>query len=405
VKVLNVIGSVDPRGGGTTEHVFSISRVWRQLGHECHILCLDPPQAACVAKSPFTTFALGGKQRRYVNSHRVPLLRYGFRPELIKWLKSNAASYDAVILNGLWNYTSFGSWLVLRKMNTVAYYVCPHGMLDPWLEKAKPWKHLFRRVFWKLIERRVLRDARGVFFACEEERRLAHRAFFWEGGRDYILGYGASEMSGEKACQIAAFSRRFPATDNRKLILFLGRIHPKKGLDLLIRAFSRLADEWSEYDLVVAGPDEDDLSPRLQKLAADLSVKHRIHWTGMLNGDEKAGAFRCARFFVLPSHQENLGIAVLEALAFGVPVLISKKVNIWREVETYGAGYAVENDVEGIVDGLKYMCNLRDAKYLRMATGARTCFTDRFDIEKNAVELANILVHNLRLDKSGLPSV
>jgi len=177
VKVLHVIGSVDPRGGGTTDHVFSSCRVWSRHGHECHILCLDPPDAPCVAGSPVITFALGSQGRWYNFARRmIPLLRYGYTTNLAKWLKKNARNYDAVILNGLWNYTSYGTWIAINKLD-VPYYVCPHGMLDPWLKQASPTSHFFRTIFWNLFEWRVLRDARGVFFACEEERQLANQSF------------------------------------------------------------------------------------------------------------------------------------------------------------------------------------------------------------------------------------
>jgi glycosyltransferase involved in cell wall biosynthesis len=117
----------------------------------------------------------------------------------------------------------------------------------------------------------------------------------------------------------------------------------------------------------------------------------RIHWPGMLTGEAKWGAFRAAEFFALPSHQENFGIVVAEAMALSKPVLISNKVNIWREIQQDGAGLVVEDDVEAIAAGLQEMCALSSAE--REATGlkARNCFLERYNLEQNAMRLLAVL--------------
>jgi len=391
MRILNVIGSVDTKNGGTTEHVFASSRVWSRQGHDCHVLCLDRPDAVCVVRSPIVTIALGPTSKLYRRIARLlPFLRYGYSSAWGRWLRANAQNYDAIILNGLWNFTSYGSWLALRNLN-VPYYVCPHGMLDPWLKEVRPADFFLRIVFWRLLESKVLRDARGVFFASEEERRLADETFLHRDCRSYVVGYGAEDVGGDPDTQKSAFLSAFPNLRGRRLILFLGRIHPKKGLDLLIDAFARLAKEFPAFDLIVAGPDELDMKRQLTKFAANFGVDDRIHWTGMLTGDQKSGAFHSSDFFVLPSHQENFGIAVVEALALAVPVLITKKVNIWREVRSSGGGHAVVDDVAGVTEGLKHMCRLPPDKLLTMKTNARNCFLERFNIENNATELANLM--------------
>ena len=337
------------------------------------------------------TYALGGHGRLASLARRlVPLSRYGYTPKLGSWLRKNAQNYDAIILNGLWNYTSYGCWLALRK-SSVPYFVCPHGMLDPWLRKANPAGHLLRTIFWRFFERKVLRDSRGVFFASEEERQLASQSFLQQDSCGYVVGYGTEDIAGDQEAQKSVFLSKFPEMRERKLALFLSRIHPKKGLDILIRAFARLADDFAAFDLVIAGPDNDGLQSQLSHLAVELGVDKRIHWTGMLTGDEKWGAFRSATFFVLPSHQENFGIAVVEALAASAPVLITKKVNIWREVQASGAGCAVVDDIDGITEGLRYMCDLPQPDLQRMKINARRCFLERFNIENNALELVQLM--------------
>jgi len=167
VRVLHVIVSVDPRGGGPIEGVFSSSEVWFRHGHERHIVCLDPPGAPWLSQARAPTAAVGLGGRAYGTLRRlIPWLRYGYSPRLAPWLRAHAGLYDAVIVNGLWNYASFGAWRALRDM-AIPYFVFTHGMLDPWFNTAYPIKTFFKSIFWRLIEHKVLRDATGVMFTCE----------------------------------------------------------------------------------------------------------------------------------------------------------------------------------------------------------------------------------------------
>jgi len=390
VRVLHVIGSVDPRGGGPIEGVFSSSEVWTRHGHVRHIVCLDPPSAPWLSQARAPTDAVGlggvyGLLRRF-----IPWLRYGYSPRLVSWLRANAGRYDAVIVNGLWNYASFGAWRALHDM-PVPYFVFTHGMLDPWFNTAYPTKTFFKSIFWRLIEHKVLRDAKGVMFTCEEERRLARGSFEPYQAREFVVGYGTRDVSGDPDEQRAAFLAKAPATEGRKLVLFLSRIHEKKGIDLLIKAFARHAGSHTEYDLAIAGPDQSGLRAPLTKLAKELGVAERIHWPGMLTGDAKWGAFRAAEFFALPSHQENFGIVVAEAMALSKPLLVTNKVNIWREVQSDGAGIVVDDDVEGVGDGLRRMFAMTDAERAAMGAASRKCFEERFDLEKNALYLLHVI--------------
>lgn len=392
MKILNVIGSVDIRNGGTTSHVFSISRIWESFGHTCHVLSLDSLDAACVAASPIKTIAIGPSKGLADLSRKLPFLRYGFTPALLRWMRRNAAAYDVIILNGFWNYTSLGCWRALRK-SEVPYFVCPHGMLDPWLKSRNRFRHFLRSAFWFLVESRVARDARGVIFACEEERRLACNEFINQDVSTFVIRYGAENP--------AADAENSPAqaptnTHGRRLILFLGRIHEKKGLDLLISAFSEIQHQFPEFDLCIVGPDHNGLAPKLKKLALDRNVAGRIHWADMLVGQEKRSAYLSAEFFVLPSHQENFGISVTEAMAFSLPVLITDKVNIWREVVEANAGICVPDTHAGVRDGLIRMCALAPENRMQMANNAQRCFVEKFDLDKNAREFLALLVELIR---------
>jgi glycosyltransferase involved in cell wall biosynthesis len=228
-------------------------------------------------------------------------------------------------------------------------------------------------------------------FTCEEERRLAGGSFKPYQAHEIVVGYGARDVLGDAEGQRAAFFARTPAARGRKFVLFLSRIHEKKGVDLLIAAFARHAAAHPDVDLVIAGPDQSGLQPSLMKMAADLNVAARIHWPGMLSGDAKWGAFRAAEFFALPSHQENFGVVVAEALALGKPVLITDKVNIWREIEADRAGVVVQDSAEGVDEGLGRMLAMSNAERTAMSGAARRSFETRYDLETNALQLLDVI--------------
>jgi glycosyltransferase involved in cell wall biosynthesis len=264
-------------------------------------------------------------------------------------------------------------------------------MLDPWFKRQYPLKHLKKCLYWPWGEYRVLRDARAVLFTCEEERRLARLSFDRYRVNECVIGYGITEPPADAARMRAAFFERFPQLRDKRLLLFLGRLHPKKGCDLLIEAFAGVAARDPTLHLVMAGPDQDDTQAALMKRVEVLGIGARISWTGMLLDDLKWGAYHAAEAFVLSSHQENFGIAVAEALACSVPVLISNQVNIWREIAADQAGLVAEDTMHGTRELLESWLALSQSERERMKHNARACFRRHFLIHSVADRLADVL--------------
>jgi len=375
MRYLHVISSLDPAGGGPAEGVLRLSAVASQCGHQVEIATLDSPETPWHEQALCPVHNLGPGR----------LGKYRYSPLLPQWLHSNAKRFDAVIVNGLWQYQGFATRAALRGTG-VPYFVFAHGMLDPWFRREYPLKHAKKLLYWPWGEHRVLRDARAVLFTCEEERRLARLSFPLYKVNEVVVSYGTPGVEGDAASQRDAFLESFPALRNKRLLLFLGRIHPKKGVDLLVDAFSKLADAHPDLHLVLAGPDSGDEKSGLRRRVGE-KLASRVIWTGMLRDDVKWGAFRCADAFILPSHQENFGIAVAEALSCGLPVLISNKVNIWREIESDGAAI-VENDTAAGTRALleRWLCMDSAARH-HMRNSARRCFATRFHIATAADSL------------------
>jgi glycosyltransferase involved in cell wall biosynthesis len=380
MKILEVISSMNPNGGGPVESIRQLGTTLVSSGHRVEIATLDPPTAPFLRQSALPIHALGPAQSRYAFSSR-------FTP----WLRSNRSRYDAVVVNGIWQYHSFGTWRALRKSDT-PYVLYPHGMLDPWFKKQYPLKHLKKWMYWPWAEYRVLRDASAVLFTCEEERLLARSSFGLYRCNEVVVSYGTSKPIGDPDSERKEFFGRHPELIGKKLVLFMGRIHPKKGCDLLIEAFAKVVGTQPDWHLVIAGPDQVGWREKLHDRAVQLGLGPRVTWTGMLGGTIKWGALRAAEIFVLPSHQENFGIAVAEALAVSVPVLISNKVNIWREIECDRAGIVSEDTLEGTCKLLQSYEEMSSEKKHALRRAALLCFEKRFEIKKAAQTLHAALV-------------
>lgn len=379
MKVLHIISSVNPTGGGPIEGIKQLGVALVNAGHNVEVASLDPSDSFFLKRCPLPVHPLGP---RY--------LGYAFSPRFIPWLRANRNRYDVVIVNGIWQYHSFGTWLALRKSST-PYVVFTHGMLDPWFKRKYPLKHVKKWMYWPWAEYRVLRDAHAVLFTCEEERRLARLSFWLYRCNEVVVSYGTAKPKGDPRLELQEFFARFPELRGKKLALFIGRIHPKKGCDLLIEAFANVLRQQPDWHLVIAGPDQVGWLAKLNARAAELGLAPRITWTGMLSGSMKWGAVRAAEIFVLPSHQENFGIAVAEALAAGVPTLISNKVNIWREIDADGAGMVSEDTLQGLSNLLQSYVDLPAEKKLAMRRSAAKCFEQRFEIKRAAKTLHTVL--------------
>ncbi|MGC2252538.1 MAG: glycosyltransferase, partial [Acidobacteriaceae bacterium] len=233
---------------------------------------------------------------------------------------------------------------------------------------------------------RVLRDANSILFTCDTEQRLAPQSFNTPPWNAAVVPYGAETPPGDPQQQVEAFYEACPGARERRFFLYLGRIHPKKGCDLLIDAFLAIAAGAPDVDLVMAGPDagmRDGLEARVK--AAHLT--NRVHWPGLITGDAKWGAFHASETFVLPSHQENFGIAVAEALGCSRPVLISDQVNIWPEIHADGAGLVAPDTLDGTKQLLQRWLALSAEERGEMQRKAHACFESRYNLDQNVSEL------------------
>jgi len=390
------------------EGIIRISKWHETQGHRVELISLDRQDANWVNACPVAVTALGTRTSSY-----------GYSKNLVDWLRCHAPRFDAVVVNGLWQYGSFGVWRAMAGRgakrqgatnvgvmtrggnvdSTPPYFVFPHGMLDPWFKRQYPMKHFKKWLYWPWAEYRVLRDARAVLFSNQTERTLARKSFWLYRCREAIAGYGVSLPAGDDSVQREAFMDVVPSLGQSKFFLFLSRLHEKKGPDLAIRAFGALQraepERMRSYRLVVAGPavSEEYLS-KLKQIERENCVPGTVLWTGMLSVDQKWGAMRTADAFLLPSHQENYGLAVAEALACKLPVLISTAVNVWEDVVGDGAGIAEPATEVGVRRLIERWLQLSDQQKALMREEASRCFNSRFEASRKATEMIEVFRQN-----------
>ena len=386
MRILRVIPSMNPKGGGPCQGIRNAVPEMQKINVSNDVVCFDDINDAFIAKDSFTIYALGKSKSPW-----------SYNNKLIPWLQKNASKYDIIIIHGLWLYHSYATIkfiLNYRKSTEKSpkVYVMPHGMLDPYFQqskerKLKAWRN---SIYWKLVENKVINSADGILFTCEEELILARTTFpNYKPKKEINVGYGVQTPPTYKESMKNTFMATVPQWNHKPFILFLSRIHHKKGVDLLIKAYLKLEKELENLpQLIIAGPVDHPYGKEMQNLA---SSSKNILFTGMLSGEAKWGAFYESEVFALPSHQENFGIAVVEALASSTPVLISNKVNIWREIKEGNAGIISEDNLHDTILMLKNWLSNSIMEKEQMNKNAYSVFDNKFTITKAVLQFTTKL--------------
>ena len=370
MRILHIVSTLNPAAGGASEGI-RLLLTHESENYSSEVLTLDPPDAPFLKDLPFTVHAIGPSQTAY-----------RFTRKLYPWLREHRGRFDGYIVNGLWEYCGLAVMLAARRHSP--YMVFPHGTLDPYFKRRYPLKHLKKILYWYPSEFWVLRHAHRVLFTTDTERRLAEQSFALWSWTPCVVPYGVIPSSAPAASDIEAFLQHVPALRGKRFLLFLGRIHPKKGCDLLLNAFCDVAGNDPDLHLLMAGPDQTGWATELKTIAEKAGLADRVHWPGVLLGGAKWGAFRAADAFVLPSHQENFGIAVAEALACGVPVLLSDQVNIVSLLKDFDCSIVAPDTLEGTKAMLTQWIAKTPDERASMSAQASKCYEAKLNLRENS---------------------
>ncbi|MBW2531750.1 MAG: glycosyltransferase [Deltaproteobacteria bacterium] len=337
MRILQVVGGLAEGWGSPSKVVRELSGALAQRGHDVEIRTTDVAPAGARLDVPLDR-PVRDEQGFAIRFYRCdrphppyPSLR------LLRAIWRDAEAWDVVHVHGLFSIPTSMTLVALRTKATTPYVVRTCGMLDPY---SLSQRRRLKTAYFRTLERSNLNGAARIHVSTPLEQQAVQ----------------ALELT-PPICVIPQGveppAKAVGATPIRPYVLFLSRIARKKGLELLVRAFDRLAAERPALDLVIAGPDERGHRATIEGLAQRLGLTHRVRFPGFVRGQQKADLLGHAAAFALSSYDENFGIVVVEAVQAGTPVVVSNKLGLAATVAEHGAGEVVGLDVESIADGLR----------------------------------------------------
>jgi glycosyltransferase involved in cell wall biosynthesis len=374
MRVLHVIPSLSVKDGGPSLALPVMAHALSQRGIGVTIATTDDDgrgkrQAVALRQRP-------DDQRIHYIYFRKNTEFYKFSFQLTRWLLKHVTDFEVVHIHALFSYSSVVAGFVARSRQ-IPYIIRPLGVLNQWGMKNR--RRILKRLSLRWIELPILRSASAIQYTSQAEQleaSLAHPAIASLPSAVIPLAIEAVNPSAESA----GFFTKFPEASGRPIVLFLSRLDPKKGLELLLEAFARVRSSVDRSLLVIAGEGTAGYTASLRARADALNLNRDIVWAGFLSGDEKTAAFAAASIFVLPSFSENFGIAALEALAAGVPVILSDQVALSDEIRDADAGLVAPCEAEPLAE--KIITLLLDPELRqRFGRNSRRLVQERFSME------------------------
>lgn len=394
LKILHVIPSVGPQRGGPSIAMRTMARGLAASGLGVTVATTDDDGAGRLEVPLGAPLAVDGvtwwhfrRQTRF----------YTVSAPLVTWLLRHAGDYDLLHLHGLFSCSTTAAALAAR-MHGVPYLVRTLGALNSWGIAGR--RRGLKRVSLRLAERRLLARAARVHYTSDREREEAERLGIR--ARAVVIPLGVEEQGLDRPPGREWLARRAPDLAGRPVVLFLSRLDPKKGLDILLRALASLRAEGLRFALVVAGSGAAEVEAQARQEARRLGLEADVVWAGLVEGEDKAALMAGADLFVLPSASENFGLAVVEAMAAGLPVVISDQVAIHGEVASAGAGLVVPGEVEPLAGAIARL--LREPAARRQAGQAgRRLVRQRFSVETMTARLVE-LYREVLAERSAAPA-
>jgi glycosyltransferase involved in cell wall biosynthesis len=338
MKVLHVIPSVALSFGGPAQVVYTTCRALRRIDIEV-LIATDVGRELVYRGVPTIFF-----ERELVKKIGYSHLFAKYSHSLAKWLEANVQSYDLVHIHDVFQHSTIAASRASTNRN-IPYIIRPLGTLDPWSLKQK---EIWKRIFLSLGLKKALRQSAAIHYTTEAEKTLAEQSL--------LLSKGIVIPNGVEIDDLMAFEQRCEGVTDAgestdPYILVLARIHPKKGIDLLIRSFAQITkcERMKEWRLVIAGDGEQSYLSYLNELINQENILGKVKFVGWLSGDEKYTVLKNASLLALPSYQENFGVCLIESLFFHVPVFVSPYVNLARKIEDADVGWVTEMNVQSMI--------------------------------------------------------
>lgn len=373
MKILHIIPSLSKNLDGPANAIgnFCNNLVAKGLGITIYTTDLHPINYDSLAGLDVKVF------KTYKKSN------YCFSLGLWQALEENITRYDLIHIHGLWVFPTTIAAYIARKKK-VPYIIRPCGMLDYYGVYHTRWKSFKKLLYFNVLERNNLDRASAVHFTSLEELNRAKHLNIK--APPLILPLGIEKNEFLALPPKGGFRNMYPFLKGKKIILFLGRIHYIKGLEILIDAYKNVSDKTDEVFLIIAGHDNEGYKNVLKNKINALNLSDKVFFTGLVKDKQKIEILTDSDIFCLPSFQENFGIAVAEAMAAGLPVVISDQVNIHSEISDANAGIVTKCDSDEVANAILKIIN-NDTLKKEMGVNARKLVFDKFSWDKIAEKM------------------
>jgi glycosyltransferase involved in cell wall biosynthesis len=366
MKILHVIPSISGHAGGPSQAIMPMCRALREHGID---LLLATTADGSSAEKGMATLQYGrirdykGQPTIFFPSQIGASFKYS-RP-FAQWLNSHVANYDLVHIHAVFNHACIAAARACRRYD-VPYIVRPLGSLDPWSMKQKS---LRKKIFWHGGIKQMLRSAAAVHYTARAEQEATEQSLGLNHG--VVVPLGVETEQRREPAPPESFLKKDSLRGAQPYVLVLSRLLPTKGLDVFLEAFLSVRNQkqLENWSLVLAGEGSVEFVGRLKQMAAAASASKHVLFPGWLEGDNKRAALQHASLLALPSYHENFGLCVLEALACGVPVLVSPQVNLASEVEAARAGWVAAVDKNSLASALVSALSSEEERLLRGEAG------------------------------------
>ena len=332
MKTLHIISSVDIKMGGTVSALMNILRVEKNIGMDATVVTLKANELDPSLKDLATFIIISPSfPARFSRSKYANL-----------WLHENARSFDIAFIHSIWGIIQIEASRILHHLR-IPFSIWPHAALDPFdLQKKK----YLKKILGPIFIRPMLDNSKAIICTTKLESERLERYGATDKTRVLPLPISPLSAPGDRE----RFRKRYLLTNDDFVLLFLSRIDYKKGLNLLIPSLNRISSNHPNIKLIIAGSDTNGYKRNVRAWIREYELEDRVIMSGFLSGQDRLDAFAGSECFVLPSMNENFGIAIVEALSAGLPVLISDHVYIWKEIIQSGGGWVCNYSIESLSD-------------------------------------------------------
>ena len=375
-KILRIISSLDPEYGGPPAAIVDSTIALNKIGFKVDIVTHDNKESQFVKIKNTTIHNLGPSL----------LGDYNLNFKFTKWLIQNRSKYDLFIVHGLWQFNTLAARLFLKKK----YYVFVHGQLDPSYKKFF-FNKIKKFIYWNLIEKKNLKDSKFILLTNKKEKDLLNDTYVnTKGLKKKVVDYGILEPKYDTSKVKKIFYKKFKSLKDKDFYIYLGRFHNKKGCEIIMNAVKYFSLRKKPINVLMCGSNN-IYKKYLQKISKDLNIEKNIIWSNFLKNDIKLGALLSSKAMLLPSYGENFGVALVEAMACGIPVLTTNKVNIYNYIIENNAGYISSPNNVNFIKIINKFENLKKSNITQLKKNAYRCFKNNFLLSKKIKILAEYI--------------